>query len=247
PTIAVTQPPDMATTVAPTSSPIPEPTEMIQTATYPTATIVMPISSPTTSATSTISVPTATAFPSTSIFVASSEYDTFPDELQDAFQEAVDVEFAAAPEKASLSVAVYTGNTMWSYAIGSADTDVDIAVDTPILIGSTSKTFVSALVLTQIENGLYSLNDSLGIVLSEHPDYASFDQSKVNPAVTIGEMLSMTSGLPDYNENIKGKVGIFSVSSWKPADNINLLQSSYKDPGVFEYVDTNLVLLGLIA
>ncbi|MDP6416784.1 MAG: serine hydrolase, partial [Gammaproteobacteria bacterium] len=232
PTVVPRQPSATATVVVPTSSPIPKPTEVVRAET---------------DATPTIAVPTTTPVPSTSSFAASSKYGTFSDNLQEAFQAAVDAEFAAALEKASLSVAVYTDNTMWTYAVGSADTGVDISVDTPILIGSTSKTFMSALVLTQIENGLYSLNDSIGTVLSEHPDYASFDQSKVNPAVTMGELLSMTSGLADYNENIQGKVGLFSATSWKPADNINLLQSSYEMPGAFEYVDTNLVLLGLIA
>ena len=249
PTVVPRQPSATATVVVPTSSPIPKPTEVVRAETDATPTIAVPTttSSPTSSATPTIAVPTTTPVPSTSSFAASSKYGTFSDNLQEAFQAAVDAEFAAALEKASLSVAVYTDNTMWTYAVGSADTGVDISVDTPILIGSTSKTFMSALVLTQIENGLYSLNDSIGTVLSEHPDYASFDQSKVNPAVTMGELLSMTSGLADYNENIQGKVGLFSATSWKPADNINLLQSSYEMPGAFEYVDTNLVLLGLIA
>ena len=247
PTAASTQSQPTSTPVVLISSPTPAATEAVQAEADPTATIVVPVLTPTSSATATVSVPTVTAVPSTSIFAESYKYGTFSDELQGAFQAAVEAEFAAAADKASLSVAAYTENTLWSYAVGSADTDVDVSVDTPILIGSTSKTFVSALVLTQIENGLYSLSDSLESVLSEHPDYASFDQSAVNPAVTIGQMLSMTSGLADYNENFEGKAGLFSATSWKPADNINLLQSAYEDPGSFEYVDTNLVLLGLIA
>jgi CubicO group peptidase (beta-lactamase class C family) len=242
PTVAPRQPSATATVVVLTSSPVPKPTEVVQVEADTMATNVVPVSSPTPLATSTTAMTTTTP-----VVASSSSYRTFSDSLQEAFQTAVDTEFAAAVEKASLSVAVYTDNTMWTYAVGTADTGVDISVDTPILIGSTSKTFVSALVLTQIENGFYSLNDSIGTVLLEHPDYASFDRSKVNPEVTIRELLSMTSGLADYNENIKGKVGLFSATSWKPADNINLLQSPYEMPGAFEYVDTNLVLLGLIA
>jgi D-alanyl-D-alanine carboxypeptidase len=131
--------------------------------------------------------------------------------------------------------------------MGEADTGRNVEVNTPILVGSTSKTFVSALVLNQIASGYYALSDTVGVVLADHPDYSSFDQTMVNSEVTVGEMLSMTSGLADYNENFKGKAGLFSAQTWKPADNINLLQSAYDSPGQFEYVDTNLVLLGLVA
>ena len=247
PTIVPTNPPVTATEIAPRASPSPGQIGVVVTEADPTATSVAPTSSPTLPATPTVSVPTGTSAPSNAILAGSSKYGPFAEELQNTFQAAVDIEFATAPEKAALSVAVYTKDTMWSYATGIADTEVDIAADTPILIGSTSKTFVSALLLTQIENGRYTLNDSLETVLSDHPDYSSFDQSKVNPAVTIAEMMSMTSGLADYNENFKGKAGLFSAISWRPADNINLLQSPYEEPGAFQYVDTNLVLLGLIA
>ena len=195
----------------------------------------------------TVPVPTATLVTKEVSFVASTEYDSFSVEQQDAFRDVVDAEFEAAKEKASISVAVFAGDRLWTYAIGEANTGTDIGVSTPILIGSTSKTFVSALVLHQIEKGYYALDDTLELVLSDHPDYPSFDQTKVNSGVTVREMLSMTSGLADFNENFKGKAGLFSAQEWKPADNINLLQSGYSSPGNFQYVDTNLVLLGLIA
>ena len=89
--------------------------------------------------------------------------------------------------------------------------------------------------------------DSIEFLLAQHPDYLSFDKGKINPKVTVKELLSMTSGLPDYNENRDGKNEFFKIPFWEPSDNILLTQSNYDEPGKFVYTDTNVVLLGLIA
>mgnify|MGYP000232838503 CR=1 FL=1 len=88
-------------------------------------------------------------------FVSSKDYGEFDMGLRTQFQAAVDNEFLALEEKAGISVAVYTNGKLWTYAAGEADNDVDITVETPLLISSTSKTFLSALILAQIEKGLY--------------------------------------------------------------------------------------------
>ena len=106
---------------------------------------------------------------------------------------------------------------------------------------------MSALIINQIEDGLYKSDDSIEFLLSNHNDYLSFDKGKINPEVTVKELLSMTSGLPDYNENLVGKNEFFKTPFWKPSDNILLTQSNFDEPGTFVYSDTNVVLLGLIA
>ena len=172
---------------------------------------------------------------------------SFPSSLQTVFETAINKEFESAPEKAGISVAVYSGDRVWVYSRGVADTQVEMTVDTLVPVGSTSKTFVSALVLIQVKNGLYDLSDPLEGVLSGHVDYSSFDFGKINPEVTVEELLSMRSGLPNYNKNRQGVRKLFKRPEWRPADNVNLVQDSYKRSGVFDYNDTNLVLLGLIA
>jgi len=180
-------------------------------------------------------------------FVTPTHYETFPNDLQSTFKSAVDHEFSAAPEKAGISVAVYANHTLWTYATGEANVTVEMTADTPMFISSTSKTFLSALILKQIESGLYDLTDQLGTVLANHPDFPSFAPDKINPAVTIQELLTMSSGLPDYSKNTEGIGKTFSQPSWKPSDKINLVQSEYIEPGSFKYNDTNPALLGLIA
>ena len=80
-------------------------------------------------------------------FVKPVHFDPFPVNLQQKFKAAVDIEFASAPQKAGISVAVYTDGTLWTYAKGNADENIAMSTETPLLIGSTSKTFLSAIVL----------------------------------------------------------------------------------------------------
>ena len=143
-------------------------------------------------------------------------YASFNDNLKSEFTKAVKREFNAASKKAGISVAVYTKDKMWLYSQGIADSTTEMTINTPILIGSTSKTLVSSLILMQIEQGLYNIDSSLESVLSGHPDYSTFDKNIINPKVTIEELLSMRSGLPDFNDNRKGISGLFKSSSWKP-------------------------------
>jgi CubicO group peptidase (beta-lactamase class C family) len=181
------------------------------------------------------------------IFSSTKDYASFSSTLDSAFQSAVDKEFSAISEKAGISVAVYTDGTVWTYATGEADTDVEMTIQTPLMVSSTSKTFLSALILTQIENGLYKLSDSLETVFSHHPDYPSFSPEKVNHNVTIEELLTMSSGMADFSKNMQGKSGSYKKPDWSPSDTINLIQSPPKNSGTFVYNDTNVVLLGIIA
>jgi CubicO group peptidase (beta-lactamase class C family) len=180
-------------------------------------------------------------------FVSSKDYGEFDVGMRTQFQAAVDNEFSALEEKAGISVAVYTNETLWTYAVGEADEDVNMTVETPLLISSTSKTFLSALILAQIEKGLYELTDSLGTVLANHPDFSSFPPDEVNPEVTIEDMLTMSSGMADFSYNMEGKSASYKQPVWTPSDTVDLIPSPYSVPGNFKYNDTNVVLLGIVA
>ena len=95
-------------------------------------------------------------------FTLENSYNYFSDSLEAAFKDAVDTEFDPIIEKAGISVAVYSDGILWKYAKGLANASTEMRVSTPIEIKSSSKTFVSAIILDQIENGLYrSLPNSL--------------------------------------------------------------------------------------
>ena len=192
-------------------------------------------------------VPSATRSVQPMQFFAADDYQTFASNLSSSFQDAVNSEFTAIEEKAGISVAIYTDGKLWAYATGDANVGVPMTTRTPLFISSMSKTFLSAIILRQLETGLYKKTDSIEVVLSNHQDYQSFDPNKINPQVTIHELLTMSSGLPDYNENREGLGETFGTPEWKPADKINLVQSQFVESGSFEYNDTNTALLGLVA
>ena len=117
----------------------------------------------------------------TDIFDSQYIYEDFDSSLELGFKEIADKEFSSIDQKAGISIAVYTNNKIWRYATGIADTSRIMTVETPILIGSTSKTFMSALILNQIDDELYKSEDSIEFLLAQHSDYLSFNKFKLNP------------------------------------------------------------------
>ena len=180
-------------------------------------------------------------------FFKPKDYSEFDSNLQALFQSAVDNEFVALEEKSGLSIAVYTEGKTWTYAMGEADSNVEMMVNTPLMVSSSSKTFLSALILSQIEMGFYKLTDSLETLLENHPDFALFELDKVNLEVTIEQLLTMSSGMADFSHNMAGKSGSYKEPTWSPFDTVNLIQSAYSPPGKFQYNDTNVVLLAIVA
>jgi D-alanyl-D-alanine carboxypeptidase len=108
-------------------------------------------------------------------------------------------------------------------------------------IGSVTKTFVSALILTLVQNNRLALTDTL---------LKYFPSSEIPNAstITVHQMLNQTSGIynymgdDDYKSNPKRK--------WMPADLVALAAShdAVSSPGTtFHFSDTNYILLGMIA
>ena len=180
-------------------------------------------------------------------FVSLNSYNQFEDALQSAFKTAVDTEFDPIIEKAGISVAVYSDGKLWQYAKGIASPSAEMTVDTPIQIKSTSKTFMSALILDQAENGLYSLTDTLSSALADHPGYASVEIDRINPEVTIDQLLTMKSGLNTYHMISENFTAIEKNPIWKPIEHLNMTPNDYNDPGTYEYNDTNTIILAIIA
>ena len=182
----------------------------------------------------------------------------FSNKTKSAFKAAVDQSFAAATKKSGISVAVYKdGHLTWSYAIGNAGinpatgTALAMTTVTPTYAYSITKTFVSALVLAQIQHGFYSLNDTVEDLLKNHEDYATLDFSRINKDATVEQLLMHTSGMPDYASNVPAQLAMCTPDPayiWKPADILNtIVNKPFGATGVYQYSSTNYVLLGMIA
>ena len=180
-------------------------------------------------------------------------FGAFNDQVQDAFKAAVDSEFTAmGTYKSGMAVAVFTDGFLWTYAVGDASATAPMTTGTPTLIRSTSKTILSALILDLVEDGQFQLTDSLESVLSAHPDYSLLDQTKINVAVTVHDLLSMRSGIRNFaagadEANNLDLLWVVMKPSWKPVDTLGLIKDPWVEPGEYEYSDSNAYLLGMIA
>ena len=197
--------------------------------------------------------PAATATPASAAtlgpaptFVASTKFDSFSDAVQTAFLTAVNNEFSLAYPKAGISVAVFDGQRLWTTALGIASSTASMTPTTPMIIRSTSKTFVSAMVLTQIEDGLYAITDTVESLLYDHPDYHLIDPQYVNLAVTVEQLLTQTSGIADWSDDLNTQAEIMKQPTWKPADNFSRITTPFIEPGTYDYSYANALILGLI-
>ena len=181
-------------------------------------------------------------------FEPTTVYDGFPKNIQAQFKNAVDEQFDAATEKAGISAAVYQNGYLWRYAKGKASSLTKMTVGTPILIRSTSKTFLSGLVLQQIDGGLYSLSDTLSSVLSGSNEYTLLNKDVINPDVTVEQLLNMTSGISHVQNYYRKEISeLQNNPDWRPIDLVRLVITDFVSPGKYNYSNTNTILLGLIA
>ena len=153
------------------------------------------------------------------------------------------------------SFALKYGDVVWSGAAGN------FTVDQPYFIASTTKLFVTAIILNLVSKEKLNLEDPI----SRYLDNGVMDGLHVYRGVaysdqlTIKQLLSHTSGLPDYFEdkNQSGK-SVFTElitkgkdRSWTFDELINLSKAlpAHFVPGAKKkahYSDTNFQLLGKI-
>ncbi|PSK81500.1 serine hydrolase domain-containing protein [Prolixibacter denitrificans] len=91
----------------------------------------------------------------------------------------------------------HNGKVIYENYLGIADRSWNIPVtkDVKFDIASLNKSMISALVLKAVEEGKLSLNDKLFDLLKDFSYEGIFD-----PKITLSNMLSHTSGLPDYDQ-----------------------------------------------
>jgi D-alanyl-D-alanine carboxypeptidase len=111
--------------------------------------------------------------------------------------------------------------------------------DSLFRIGSVTKTYVSALILSLVQDGKIDLTDPVTTWLADLPKAEG---------ITVRMLLNHTSGIfaysdhPDFAHQIQRK--------WAPRELVDLAltQESYAAPGkAFHYANTNYILLGMIA
>jgi D-alanyl-D-alanine carboxypeptidase len=160
-----------------------------------------------------------------------------------------------------LAVARGDGSYSWAGAAGLANPrgKVRMTAETPIYMASVTKVYVASLVMLLSERKLLALDAPMArylpATLIQGVDvYHGHDYSR---QVTVRQLVSMTSGIPDYYEEKgpDGKTGydLFIADPakiWTPAETINRARTALKPhfaPGRgLYYSDTNYQLLGRI-
>ena len=131
----------------------------------------------------------------------------------------------------------------WTKAFGVSDveTNAPMTTDSRMRVGSVTKAFVATIVLRLVEAGEFHLDDAVHTLLTELP---------VNQAVTVRQLLNMTSGLPDYTseEFVEGLLGAPS-RVWVPEELLEIAfrnQQHFEPGAAWEYCNTNYIILGLL-
>ncbi|MBA3069253.1 MAG: beta-lactamase family protein [Hyphomonas sp.] len=141
---------------------------------------------------------------------------------------------------AGLSVGVYrNGDALFEGQFGEANIENAVPVDsrTVFYVGSITKPFTGLAANLLIEEGALSLSDTVGQIL---PGYQG-----AGSTVTVAQLLSQTSGIPDY-------VDAAVSASFIPYSREDVLALFSGKPLVFtpgerwQYSNSNAYLLGLI-
>jgi D-alanyl-D-alanine carboxypeptidase len=148
-----------------------------------------------------------------------------------AYGEAYGVTFAA----------VRDGEVLWSGAAGRyRDGATALGGADALVIGSVTKTFVSAAVLQLVEEGRLSLGDTVREHLPQ--------ETAVTPDITIRQLLDHTSGLADvFNDTTKIGIETHPEHAWSASEIMATLHAPWYAPGQgWAYANTNYYLLGLV-
>jgi len=170
--------------------------------------------------------------------------DSMPQERAAGFATAVDAVFAQVQADApAVVVGVRSPEGTWTKAYGVADlvTGAAAEVDMHHRIGSVTKTFVSTALLQLVDRGELSLDDPIDDYVPNVPN---------GTRITLGELVGMTSGLPDYQDE-PGFFPTWLADPESASTTDELLAAAWTLPPLFPpgsdmfYSNTNFVLVGL--
>lgn len=142
------------------------------------------------------------------------------------------------------------GQNIFEKAYGYADLSNEIPneANTKFATASAGKVFVGVAILQLVEKGRLHLEDTIGNLLD-------FDLKQIDPAITVEELLTHTSGIPDYfDESVMEEYEELwtDFPNYKIRSNKDLLPLFIDKPMMyprgskFQYNNTGFVVLALI-
>ena len=134
------------------------------------------------------------------------------------------------------------GDYVKAFGVADTATGAPMRADFYSRIGSVTKTFTATAVLQLVERGQVGLDEPISTYLDGVPG---------GSAITVRQLATMRSGLPDYlqNPDFDNEVAADPVRTFSPPE---LLRWAFAEPAVFapgshyQYSNTNYILLGLL-
>ena len=170
----------------------------------------------------------------------------FSGDLFEVLDQAFDSLTALSEIKGFNAALLCPDGTLWKRATGiSQELPDTVSLNTEDLmgIGSITKSYVAAIVLLLLEDGLLSLDDSIGMYLDPYPN--------VPGEATIRQLLSHRTGINDYlNENpAVWDAWLADPDSIWAVDTIlynHILEPNFEVGAEWSYSNTNYLLAGRI-
>ena len=167
---------------------------------------------------------------------------SFPQALQDSFQQALQARLTALNVKGLSAAVLSEDGAIWTGTAGISHVGTTMTTEMYLGMGSISKTFTSACLLRLQEEGFLSLDDTIGMYLPDYPN--------VPGDVTIRQLLNHTSGIFNYTDhpNILDSAQADFSRIWTPDEVLQrFVLAPYFAPGAgWHYSNTNYVLAGRI-
>lgn len=169
---------------------------------------------------------------------------TLTDELKLLLDETLDSMHNVVGNKSLSAAIIYPGEEQWTRAIGISSQFPLIAPtpDDAYEIGSVGKTLTAACILQMADDGLLSIDDTVGQWFSDLPH--------VNPSIKVRQLMQHTSGLYDVLSSaaLNQAMNADMDSIWNAEDVIvDYMQAPLADPGEgWSYCNSNYFLLGMI-
>jgi len=188
---------------------------------------------------------------STSLFIVGGCKQELPG-VDESLNEYLDSIYAANSIEAGIMIHVECPdkNISWTAARGFSDkkTRQPLMADQPVLIASNTKTYVAAAILKLIEQGSFSLEQSIDTLLSPGSALLLREDGYDLSSITVRHLLSHTSGIHDYvDDHYFDAVNESPDREWTRDEQIALAIQVGDPLGMageqFQYADVNYLLL----
>jgi len=171
-------------------------------------------------------------------------------DLEDALQGRLN-ELYAASGVPGVTVGVVTANgTVFGLAAGMSDTllRAPMVASDRLLQGSVGKTYVAAVAMQLVHEGLLDLDARIAEYLGEEPWFARLPN---HAEVTVRQLMTHTSGIVRYEFNPQFITDLVADPDrvWQPEEQLAYLfdtEAPFPAGQGWDYSDTNYILLGMI-